>query len=75
MNAGVRGAAVDVARLVIAKPIITVRDAATAVDKGYQTASNAVQRLVDLDIIREFGDSGHPKRYFAPEVVKALQAR
>jgi len=73
-DAGVRGVALDVAHSLIAKPIITVRDAADATGKGYQTASNAIQKLQEFKILAEYG-STYPKRYIAPEVLQALSGQ
>ena len=66
-----RCVAVDVAASLIAKPILTVRDAADASGKGYQTASNALQKLQELGMLVEYGSS-YPKRFLAPEVLTAL---
>lgn len=70
-DVNVRGVAVDVAASLIAKPILTVRDAAEATNKGYQTASNSVQKLIELGILEEYGSS-YPKRFIAPAVLDAL---
>jgi Fic family protein len=70
-DANVRGVAVDVAASLVAKPILTVRDAADASGKGYQTASNALQKLQELGVLVEYGSS-YPKRFLAPEVLTAL---
>lgn len=70
--ANLRGAAVDIARTLIAKPILTVPEAASIVDRGYQAASNAVQKLVELEILRPY-DDGHPRRYVAMDVFAVIQ--
>ncbi|SDU22671.1 Fic family protein [Jiangella alkaliphila] len=72
--ANVRGAAIDIAQALIARPIITVPEAARIVRKGYQTASNAVQKLVDLGILQPYGGD-HPRRFVAADVLSAIQGR
>ncbi|WP_198663668.1 Fic family protein [Jiangella endophytica] len=72
--AKVRGVAEDIARSLIARPITTITEVASLVGRGYQTASNAVERLVDLEILAPYG-SGHPRRYVAMEVLAAIQRR
>lgn len=72
--ANVRGVAEDIARSLIARPITTVTEAASLIGRGYQTASNAVERLVDLEILAPYGN-GHPRRYVAMDVLAAIQRR
>ena len=73
-GANVRGVAVDIARSLIAKPIMTIPEAAKVVGRGYQTVSTAVAKLVELDILLPYGD-GHPRRYLAPDVLAVIQRR
>jgi Fic family protein len=55
---GARGMVLDVADHLIATPFVTVPMLASALGKTYQAASNAVTRLVDLEILTEVERQG-----------------
>jgi Fic family protein len=55
---GARGMVLDVAEHLIGAPFVTVPMLASALGKTYQAASNAVARLVELDILTEVERQG-----------------
>ncbi|WIB77401.1 Fic/DOC family N-terminal domain-containing protein [Curtobacterium sp. MCPF17_002] len=55
---GARGMVLDVAEYLIGAPFVTVPMLASALGKTYQAASNAVARLVELEILTEVERQG-----------------
>ena len=74
-EAGVRGIAVELAESLIGFPYLTVRTAADMTGKTYQGASNAVNKLLDFEILRPLPGEWYPQLYYAPEVFDIINSQ
>jgi Fic family protein len=56
------------------RPVISIPDAAAVMDVSYPAAQNAVRRLVELAILREFDSPIRPKLFVCDRVIKAIES-
>ena len=70
-TANAKGIVRDLAESLITSPYITVPGAARQTEKSFQAASNAIGKLIELQILREV-EGRHPRLYSATEVVRVL---
>lgn len=68
-RSGTTGVIRDIADLLVGTPFVTVRSLANATGKTYQAVSNAVTKLVHLEILEEIRTKG-ARVYRATEIVK-----
>ena len=66
---GTTGVIRDIADFLVGNPYVTVRILASATGKTYQATSNAVAKLVDLQILEEVPSRG-PRIYRATEIAR-----
>jgi len=53
------------------RPVVSIPDAARLMGVTYPPAQNAINKLVELEILEELGGSSHPRRYVCWQVVNA----
>jgi Fic family protein len=68
------GLARDVLEEVVARPYLTIPEAARAHDKTYPAAKNAILRLAGLGVLQEVPGSEQPRMYAARQVIEVLAA-
>lgn len=72
-DAGARGAVRDIADVLIGRPYVSIPNLRDATGLTYQAVSNAVRKLVDLDILEQRDIPG-VMAFRAPEVVDIISA-
>lgn len=73
--ARIRSAALELAEILIGYPIIDVPTVALILGKTYETANQAVARLVDFDILREMTGRKMNRLFACPRVLRLLSRR
>lgn len=68
-EAGLRGAAVELAEVLIGYPVIDVPTASTKLEKTFETANQAVSKLVGLGILREVTGRKSNRLFMCDEVM------
>lgn len=68
---GLRGVAIQIAEDLIGYPLLTVPDVETRYGVSYQTANQAVARLVDHDVLQQISE-GNYNRVFASQPILDL---
>lgn len=71
-SADAKGIIRDIAEDLVASPYVTVQGIAQRTGRSFQAASNAVNRLVELDILRERTGKSYSRIFVAHEVVAVL---
>ncbi len=74
-GAGATGLVRDVADMLIGYPYVSIAAVSRRIDKPFQTASNAVMKLVDLGILRERTGRRQGRVFEAADVVAILTRR
>lgn len=54
-------------------PVVTVREIANVSGRSYVGCRNAIQKLVDLEILDVVPGQAHPRLYMASDIVRALE--
>jgi Fic family protein len=73
-SAGLRGTALDLVDRIVTVPVFTVAQVARAHHVSRQTATQAVNRLVEMGIVREGTGGNYDRVFVAESVVEILEA-
>jgi Fic family protein len=57
-----------------AAPVLSIPQAQKLLDVTYHTARRSVEKLAELDILHQFGESDYDRRFIAKEILKTLVA-
>ena len=69
---GTRSRAIEVADLLFAQPVMTVREVQTRLRVSQPGATNLLRSLTSLGIVREFGSGPVRHRWYAEEILEVL---
>lgn len=68
-----KGSAVDIARDLIGYPILNVSVAAELAGVSFQAANQGVARLVELGLLRQYGDGKYDRLFVCEDVLRVVE--